>query len=215
MKKSMIAVLAIVLLSFVIGAYLYPQMPDRMASHWNAEGKVDGYMPKCWGLFLMPMISAGLALLFFVIPRIDPLKQNVASFRKYFDTFIVLLMLFLFYLHMLTIAWSFGFAFSMIQAMVPGFAALFFYAGIMLDHAKRNWFIGVRTPWTMSSDVVWSKTNKLGGKLFKISAVLTLIGIFFEAYAIYIMLVPILLSTVYVILYSYFEFQKQTRKKRK
>ena len=80
MRKSDVTILGIILLSFIIGMYLYPQMPQKMASHWNAQGQVDGYMPKFWGLFLIPFTLVGLFLLFIVIPKIDPLNENIKKF---------------------------------------------------------------------------------------------------------------------------------------
>lgn len=68
-RKSEITIIAIILLSFVIGIYFYPQMPEKIASHWDSKGQVDGYMSKTWGLFLMPLISIGLFLLFVLIPK--------------------------------------------------------------------------------------------------------------------------------------------------
>jgi len=86
----------LILISFGLGAYFFPQMPDKMASHWNIKGEADGYMSKFWGLFLMPIISLGLFLPFLLISKIDPLKANIEKFREYFDGFIVLIMVFLF-----------------------------------------------------------------------------------------------------------------------
>ena len=103
MKKTNIIVLLIIGLSFAVGFYFYPQMPEKMASHWNEHGQVDGYMAKFWALFTMPLMILGLFLFFLVIPKIDPLKENIAKFRKYFDIFIVLIIGFLFYIYLLTI----------------------------------------------------------------------------------------------------------------
>ncbi|MCX6821926.1 MAG: SdpI family protein [Candidatus Aenigmarchaeota archaeon] len=213
MRKSEIAVLIIILVSFIIGIYIYPQMPETMASHWNIRGEVDGYISKFWGIFLMPFISFALFLLFVVIPRVDPLKENIVKFRKYFDGFIVLLELFLFYLYLFTIFWSYGFRFNIIQVLIPAFAILFFYVGILVEKSKRNWFIGIRTPWTMSSDKVWEKTNKLGGKLFKITGIIILIGIFFADYAFYFFILPVIIVAIYTVVYSYFEYKKQKNHK--
>ena len=69
MKKSEIMVLIIILISFAIGIYFYPGMPDKMASHWNIQGEVDGYVPKFWGIFLIPLVLIGLWLLFILIPK--------------------------------------------------------------------------------------------------------------------------------------------------
>ena len=68
----------------------------------------------------------------------------------------------------------------------------------------------IRTPWTLSSDTVWDKTHKIGGFLFKISGAFALIGIFFGDYAIWFLLVPVIVSTVYTVVYSYIEYKKET-----
>jgi len=209
MRKSELAILGIILISFLIGFYLYPQMTEKMASHWGIEGEVNGYLPKFWGLFIMPIISLGLFLLFIMIPKIDPLKQNIAKFRKYFDGFVLLITVFLFYLFLLTIFWNFGFTFNIVQFLIPAFAVLLYYTGILLEKSKRNWFIGIRTPWTLSSDKVWEKTHKLGGKLFKIVGIVSLIGIVFIPYAFYLILFSMFAVLIYIVVYSYFEYKKR------
>jgi len=211
MRKSEITIIGIILLSFVIGIYYYPQMPEKIASHWNAQGQVNGYMNRFWGLFLMPIISVGLFLIFILIPGIDPLKSNIRQFRKYYDGFVVLMMVFLFYLHLLTILWNTGYKFNMIALLSPAFAILFYYAGILIENSRRNWFIGIRTPWTLSSDKVWENTHKIGGKLFKISGIVALAGAFFQNYAIFFIIFPIIIVSIYTVVYSYFEYQKEIK----
>jgi uncharacterized membrane protein len=203
MKKIMIAVLAIILLSFAVGIYCYPQMPDSMASHWDSQGNVNGHMPKFWGLFLMPIVSVAMLLLFILLPKIDPLKQNIEGFRKHFDNFIALIILFMFYIYLLTISANLGFIFNMTAMIIPALGILFFYVGVLIENAKRNWFIGIRTPWTLSSDEVWEKTHKLGGKLFKISGVIAFAGLLFQKYAFFFVLVPVIFVAIYTSIYSY------------
>jgi len=198
----------IIVLSFVIGIYVYPQMPNMMASHWNTEGQVDGYMSKCWGLFLMPLVIVGASLLFIVIPKIDPLKSNIEKFRLHYDRFIILLISYLFLIHIFIIAWSFGYRLNILYFMMPALGFLFYYAGILTENAKMNWFIGIRTPWTLSNEDVWNKTHKIGGRLFKIAGLITFLGTFFNKYAIFFILVPIFSITAFTVIYSYFEYQK-------
>jgi len=200
-----------ILLSFLIAIYFYPQMPEKIASHWNSQGQVNGYMSKFWGLFLMPFISIALFLLFIIIPKIDPLKKNIEKFRKYFDLLIIFIFIFLFYIYTLTILWNLGITFNMTLAMVPALGILFYFVGIVTEKAKRNWFIGIRTPWTLSSDIVWNKTHKIGGKLFKIAALIAFSGLFFPKYAILLVIVPVILVALYTIVYSYFEYKKQKK----
>jgi uncharacterized membrane protein len=210
-KNIQILIIGLILVSFLIGAYLYPYMPEKMASHWDANGSVDGYMPKLWGLFLLPVISAILFLTFMLIPKIDPHKGNIEKFRGHFDVFILLLFVFLFYVHMLTMLWNLSYRFNIIQLLAPAFGLIIYYAGIMMENAKQNWFIGVRTPWTLSSEVVWDKTNKLAGKLFKVAGVLAAMGLIFPKYAIFLILVPVILAAVYPIIYSYQKYQQEIK----
>ncbi len=209
MRKSEAIILIIIFLSFAFGINIYHCMPDMMASHWNFQGQVDGYMPKFWGLFLMPIITMALLLLFIFIPRIDPLKENIKKFRKYFDGFIVLLVLFMFCLYVLTILWNLGLRFSMNRLLSAALGILFFYSGVLVENARRNWFIGIRTPWTLSSESVWDKTHRLGGKLFKASGIIAFLGIFFPDYLFWLVFIPLIVASVYLTFYSYFEYRKE------
>ncbi|MCW1296789.1 MAG: SdpI family protein [Candidatus Parvarchaeota archaeon] len=201
-------VLAIIALSIFISAYLYPNIPENMASHWNIKGEVDAYAPKLQILFLFPLISIILLIIFIIIPRIDPLKKNISKFRRYYDWFLLILILFLFYVHTLVILWNVGFRFNIIQFLTPAFAFLFYYLGILTENTKRNWFIGIRTPWTMSSDRIWNKTHKTSGKLFKLIGIISFLGILFYEYALIFIFIPIFLVAIYATVYSYLEFKK-------
>lgn len=206
--KGEMTVFAIALAAFLVGACFYPYLPERMASHWNAKGQVDGYMSKGWGTFLMPITIAGLGLLFMVIVRIDPLKANIAGFRKYYDGFIILFAVFLFCLNLWMLLWNIGYKFSLNIVMPIGVGLLVFYLGILCENAKRNWFIGIRTPWTLSSDIVWDKTHKIGAKLFKAMGIVILAGVFWPAYLLFFILIPTVLVTVFLLAYSYVVYQK-------
>jgi len=117
----------------------------------------------------------------------------------------------LLYIHLLTILWNMGVRFNMAQLLAPAFGILFYYCGILIENARRNWFIGIRTPWTLSSEKVWEKTHKVGGKLFKISGIIAFVGIFLQDYVLFLILVPVISTTIYTIVYSYFEYQKETK----
>lgn len=208
MRKSEIVVFCIVVLSFIIGAYFYPQLPDKIASHWNTQGSVDGYMPKLLGVFLLPLILIGICLLFFIIPKIDPLKNNIGKFKNYYEGFIVLFSVFMLSVYMQLILWNIGIELSPNFIFPIGIGILFFYIGILCENSKRNWFIGIRTPWTLSNDKIWDKTNKLGGKLFKLAGIISIIGVFFHDYALLFVIVPVILVAVFTAVYSYVEYRK-------
>lgn len=194
--------------SLAIGFYVYPIFPGKIVSHWDIHGQPNGYMSKFWGIFLMPLISIVMYLLFLIIPKIDPKKENIEKFRKYFDIFIVLIFLFLFYLYILTLAWNLNFHFDLIPFLIPAFAVLFYYMGILISHAESNWSIGIRTPWTLSNEDVWKKTHRLSGKLFRTSGIIALLGLFFPNQAFWLVLAPIIAAATTGIVYSYLEYRK-------
>jgi len=210
-RKSEILIVGIALLSFAIGVYYYPQMPEQMASHWNAKGQVDDYLSKFWGLFLIPIALVPLALFFIVFPRIDPLRENIEKFRRYYDGFVILFMVFMVFVYFQTILWNIGIKLSPNLFLPIGAGIMFIGTGILVENTKQNWFIGIRTPWTMSSESVWDKTHRMAGKLFKIAGVIAIVGILFQSYAVYFVLVPAILVAVYTVGYSYFEYKKEMK----
>lgn len=195
--------------SFLIGFYVYPLFPEHIASHWGISGEANGFMPKFWGTFLMPIVLASLSLLLFRLPKIDPLKKNIASFRKYYNGIIVGIILFLFYVHLLTIVWNLGYRFDMGKMITPPIAVLWYLLGASLPKIKQNWFMGIRTPWTMASERVWDETHAWSGKLFRYSAVVSLIGSFFPGNLMFwFFIVPIIFSSGASVIYSYLLFKK-------
>jgi uncharacterized membrane protein len=208
MKASVWVTLAILLAFYILALSYYPSMPEQMASHWNAQGMVDGYTSKFLGLFLFPFIATGLTLLFIAIPLIDPLKANISKFRKYYDWFVVLFLLFFQYLYVLTILWNKNVSFDLMRALLPAVGILFFYIGIMLQNARRNYMVGIRTPWTLASDEVWNRTHYLGSRLFMAAGILAALGTIWPKYGIFFILVPILLVTAVTVVYSYVIYRK-------
>src|SRR5512134_1960866 len=119
-RTTTIVVLIMIAAATLAGLLLWNRLPDQMASHWNVNDQVDGYMPKFWGVFMMPLVTLGMFVLFLVVPSIDPLKANIAQFREVFNLFIVLIVAFMLYIHALTLAWSLGYTgFKMSTSMLP------------------------------------------------------------------------------------------------
>lgn len=213
MKKINYMIIGIILLGFIISVYFYPQMPEQMASHWNINGEVDGYMPKSVALFMMPVITAVMYLMFIILPMIDPLKENVKKFRRYFDNFILIIVAFMFLIHMTTIVWSLGYEFDIKFVIIPSISILIYYAGVLMQHSKQNWFIGIKTPWTLSDKDVWDKTHKMGSKLFKFGAIILLISLLFPGEYFWFMLLLFLTMALYPILYSYLIYKGKKKKR--
>ena len=212
-RTTTIIVLLMLLGATMAGLLLWNRLPDLMASHWGPNDEVNGYMSRFWGVFLMPLITLGMFLLFLIVPSIDPLKANIAQFRDVFNLFIALIVAFMIYIYILSLRWNLGYTdLGMSKAMLPALGILFFFIGYMLRKAKRNFFIGIRTPWTLSSDYVWDETHRLGSVLFMVSGLLAFIGSFFNGMlAFRFLFVPLIGSMLITVIYSYVLYQRELK----
>lgn len=199
----------IICLGFVLAIFVDPLMPSVMASHWGINGEVNGYASKLFGLYFMPFMSLVLYVFFLILPKTDPYSKNFSQFKQYYQQFIAVIVLFLFYLYLLTILWNLGYRFNLVQLTSPAFSFLFYFTGVLTSNARKNWFVGIRTPWTMSSEVVWKKTHYVGSRLFKLIAAISLLGFVFPHFFFYLLVIPIILVTVFVFVYSYIVFRRQ------
>ncbi len=210
--RNIVIGIIVVGLILLAGSYVLGQsMGPRLATHWNAEGEADGYGSSFTALYLLPLMAIGFSLLLAAIPSIDPLKVNVEKFRSEYNLFIMGFAGFMYYLHGLTMAWNLGLNFSMNAMLAPAFGLFFILTGMILRKAKRNFFIGIKTPWTLSNDVVWDKTHQLGGKLFIGSGILTLACIIYPLATPFVLLVTAVGSALITMVYSYLEFRKIER----
>ena len=200
-------------ISFAVALYFYPQMPVRMITHWGANGNPNGYSSRMFGVFFTPITMFLLTLLFIAIPHIDPLKKNLKMSIKFYDMIIYAVLLFLLVIQFYMYLQNKGVKLNINVIATIGVSVLFFVIGIALPHIKRNFFAGIRTPWTLSDETVWKKTHMLGGKLFILSAFLILISLAIPRYFLLILIIVILFAAVYPIFYSYFLYAKLHKEK--
>jgi len=209
MKMIRVAIALVLILTAVMTLVAYPLMPDAVASHWNAAGDLNGTMPKFWGLILIPLLMYGFCALLVVLPRIDPLRNNYQKFQDYYDGFILVFAVFFFFVQLQIILWGLGIHISPNLTLPVMIGILFIYIGFLIGHAEPNWFVGIRTPWTLSSDSVWKKTHQRGATLFKLAGVVSMIGILAGIYAWLFILIPAIAVALYTVVYSYIEFNKE------
>jgi uncharacterized membrane protein len=208
MRRAIGISIILVLIQFTVGIYLFPKMPERIAIHWNINGEADGYGSKFVGLFLIPAIELLLIPLFLVLPRIDPKASHMKMISKY-EWFILVFTIYMFYVFGLSIAWNLGYRFDFMRLLAPSLGVLFFGIGDILGDVEMNWFLGIKTPWTMSNQRVWEETHRVGGRLFKISGLLAFGGVFFRGWwSLGLALLPIMFSGIYVIIYSYLKYKQ-------
>ncbi len=210
MKTRTLIIVIMVTGVLVMGAgyLLSGNMGDALATHWNAAGEADGYGSVFMALYFLPLLTMAMSAIIAVTPMLDPLKANVEKFRREYNIFIAVFAAFMFYLQGLTLAWNIGLKFSMTAMMSPGFGLLFVVTGMVLRKARRNYFIGFKTPWALANDTVWDKTHELGGQLFIASGILTTLCVFVPEASIFVLLVTAIGASLITTVYSYMEFRK-------
>ena len=176
MKKEWF-VLLVLLLPFAASAVLWSQLPERVPIHFNAQGEVNGWGPKWMNAFLLPAIGVGMYLLLLVTPLLDP-KKKIANPQKAMSAIRITIAIFFVGVYALLMAKSLDVKIDM-QVWLPAGTGLFFLVfGNYMGAIKHNYFIGIRTPWTLESAEVWKKTHRLGGKVFVVGGLLMLLSAF-------------------------------------
>ena len=188
---------------------VYPSLPDEIPTHWNIQGEVDGTMPVIPGIILIPALMVGITLLMIVLPRYDPKWEAYREFQEAYDALILLLNIFFFLLFLITILWALGIEVPMNQVISALFAILMGGIAFFIRRVKPNWFAGIRTPWTMESETVWKETHERGFRVFLIIALFCLLGVLVPEYAYLFILLPVIIGTIYLVVYSYIVWKKE------
>jgi uncharacterized membrane protein len=198
--------LGIIAAMFIAAGVRWGSVPDRIPVHWNSAGQVDGYGGKFTGLLLMPIITAGLYLLLKYIPRIDPARRNYESFAgTYMLIRVVLTMYMAFIYAVLLLAIGREETFPVGGLIIGAVGILFIILGAVMGKFRPNWFAGIRTPWTLTSKLSWTKTHRVGGWIFIATGVATMLGaIFNPEWAIYAMFIVMIPGIIFLFAYSYF-----------
>ena len=151
---------------WLFAAAVFGRLPARIPTHWNLAGEVDGWMPKMPGAFVGPASASLVFAILVLMPQIDPRRSNVA--RSTGDRQIVAnaVVLFLALLEVLSLGVALGWPIDMTAAVTGSLGLLMVCIGNYLPRIRSNWWIGIRTPWTMDDERVWRDTHRLGGRLF-------------------------------------------------
>lgn len=208
MKKHLFAII-LIFITCVAWAVSWPHLPETIATHWSG-GKVDGYSSKLYGMISMVGIMIGLYVFLNVLPKIDPKKANYEKFSKGFMMMNngVLVLLFVGNIDIITSGLGYNLFINRIPELLVGI--LFLVMGNYLPQCKPNFFVGIRTPWTLSNEEVWRKTHRFSGKVFVVLGLIMMISIFVPAsWRTSIILTVVLGGVVITMLYSYFVYKKE------
>jgi uncharacterized membrane protein len=194
---------------FIAAAACWPHAPERMPIHWNLEGQPDGFGGKFVGLLMFPLIAAGVYLLMLALPRFDPLSANYPKFATAYGVIRVAILALLAAIYAVTVLAALGYQVNMTVVVAWSMAVLFFVLGAALPKIEPNWFVGVRTPWTLSSRLSWTKTHRLAGWLFMaMGAAMALWGLVPATWSFVAMLTMVGVSVAWILIYSYVVYRQ-------
>jgi len=202
--------LLIVAAAFLASAVVYPRLPATIPTHWDMSGQPNGWSNRVWGAWLIPIFLLGMWALVQVLPRIDPRGSNYAKFGGAFEAIIVAIMLFMLALHIVALRAALGHPMQMQRILPIGVGVLLIVIGNLLPRARPNWFVGIRTPWTLSSDRVWEKTHRFGGRVFVTGGlIITIASLLWVQAAHVVLFVVTILVASSVVIYSYLEWKRE------
>ncbi len=195
------------LVNILINVVAYPILPEQVITHWNAAGVPDGYSSKLVSTALMILVQGFIMGIYLIIPRIDPQKR-VNTSKPYFTQLMNLVLGYFMLINLAMIAQNLGYQFNLTAVILPSVGVLLYFIGDIMAKAEPNWFVGVRTPWTLSSEEVWYATHERAGVLFKASGLVSVLGIFFPRYGIWLLLASVTTTGLYILFYSYIKYNE-------
>lgn len=173
MNKSLLSWLIVVIALFA-GAVVYPDMPEQMPIHWNANNEIDNYAHKALAIFLLPGLMTLFAIIFQIIPIIDYKKQNYSKFKPSLHIVQNVVLLGLLVLHGVMIAYGYGVEIKISTIVLPMIGIIFVAVGNYMPRFQPNSFVGIKTIYTLNNETVWRKTNRAAAKFYAIGGLLVI-----------------------------------------
>ncbi len=197
-------ILVLILATFLAGLYFYPDLPAKVPTHWNISGKIDGWSSKAFAVWFFPLLNLGIYFMMLLLPRIDPRRENYKRFAGAYNLIRLALHIFLAFIYLLTLYAAFGHEVKVDIFVKFSVSLLFLILGNYMGKIKHNYFVGIKTPWTLANEEVWTKTHRFAGPFWVGAGILGLLLSFFRtAWAGYLLFASYLVMGLVPIIYSY------------
>ncbi|MFC1599857.1 SdpI family protein [Patescibacteria group bacterium] len=203
--------LCIVASMLIVGFLLWDQLPEMMPSHWNINGEIDSYMDKTTWIWIFPGITMLMVLMFPFLSRIDPKKEKYELFRRPWLILQMVFVGFFAYIYFVSLYLTLNPSVPITGFIFGGMGVMFVLIGNYLGKVRQNWFMGIRTPWTLDNEEVWNKTQRLAGWLFLTAGLVVFAEAFIQWQVAWVMGVVIGIAVVVPVVYSYFLHRKLTK----
>lgn len=206
----------LILLSFAFSWFFINNFPERVAIHWDINGNPDNFSNKYSAALSIPIVILLIYLLLTFLPNIDPKKDRYSEFSKIYNHFRSLIVFFMLFVYLVSGFNNLGYNISVAKLIPTSIGVLFFLMGFYMKDIKMNYFVGVKTPWTLSSEYVWDKTHKFSGKVFMFSAFLLFLTAFVPSFYKMTLLISALVLIIFsTTIYSYLVYIKENKKNKK
>lgn len=214
MSKMQILAWILAFVPIVLTACVYSRLPRQVPMHWDLAGAVT-YEPK-WQLWIVTSLPLLFAVIFPLLPRLDPKHKNYSKFRSSYDIFQILIMLFILVITLVCLTESLYPGTLNVAALVCILCSLLYiFLGNMMPKFRSNWFFGIKTPWTISSETVWSRTHRLAGRLVFTAGFIGLAGAFVphNAARFALLFAPLMISVIVPIIMSYLWYRQESQER--
>ena len=207
-NRALLLSLLLVLTSVAVSILAYPQVPAQVPSHFDISGHVDGYLPKLVGIGLWPVLLLVLSLLIPILPAMSPKGFRLEQSADVLNLVLLGVMVVEFVASVFVIRASLGKAAPPVGLTNLMLGALFVLIGNYMGKIRKNFFFGVRTPWTLASDEVWLKTHRFSGWLWVIGGITLAVLGFVNADATTAITVVVSILVVVPVAYSFVLYKR-------
>ncbi|MDN4075159.1 SdpI family protein [Fictibacillus terranigra] len=202
--------LLLILAAAALWLVFYSKLPAELPIHWNMKGEIDGYSTKLGAMLTNLGIMILLYLLFRFLPKIDPKKENYKSFSRSYSIINSSLFVFFFLINLMVILTGLGYDLSMNSLMPVILGGLFIVLGNYMQQVKPNYFVGIKTPWTLADENVWRQTHRFSSKVFVAAGIIVLLALLAPSeWRDFIILPSILGAALVSVGSSYYFFKKK------
>jgi len=188
--------LVIAAVAVAVSIWAYPRLPPTVAMHWDLRGAPDGFSSRLLAVSIVPVVLLVMTGLYNVLPKLDPRGENYAKFLSTYWLIANAVIVFVLVAHAMIIASGLGYSVRIDRLMPLGFGLLFIFLGNYITRVEPNWFVGIRTPWTLSSDTVWRKTHRTGGWLMVLGGFVLAVGAFILPHGAFL---PLFVTTIVIV----------------
>jgi len=192
----------------LVGTFcVYNKLPTRIPIHWGLDGTIDRFGDRMF-VFFTGSLPLFMYVLYLIIPKIDPRKDSYEKHANSYKIIILAIVLFLIEFHWVSILFSLGYGVNMPLIIKLSIGILFIVVGNYMPLIKHNYTLGIRTPWTLASEIVWEKTHRVGGYLWVLSGFTWAFFAFLnQPWVFFALMGQLVLCLMGIIVYSYILFR--------